>query len=273
MTTIDLRPTDTTVDPTHVDIEALDHLLTTTRSIRRRLDLDRDVPRGIIEDCLDVAVHAPTASNGQLWRWVVVSDPDLKAEVAHYYRLAWGHYRSKMSGAGQRRFAGASRRTETDARRTQVSAEELADHLHEVPLLVIPCVQGRPPDANAIDERWRQRSERFRQTGRLHHQGDVPEPETVGLVELASYFGSIYPAVWSFQLALRARGLGSSLTSMHLPYSKQIGAMLGIPPSVTQTCMLPVGWLRGDAPGPAERIPAADLTCWDRWTIDRVCRQ
>lgn len=267
---IDLREDHPALADDHL---AIDRALTTTRSVRRRLDLERPVPREVIEACLEVAVHAPTASNGQLWRWVVVTDGDLKAEIARYYRLAWGHYRSLMTGAGQRRFAGADRREDTDGRRTQLSAEALADHLHEVPVLVIPCVQGRPPDAPAIDERWRRRSEAFRRSGRVHPQGDVPEPETVGLVELASYFGSIYPAVWSFQVALRARGLGSSLTSMHLPYSKQIGDVLGIPPSVTQTCLVPVGYLRGPAPGPAPRVPASELTTWNGWSIDRVRRR
>jgi nitroreductase len=254
-------------------VAAMDHLLMTTRAIRRRLDLDRPVPRRVIEECLEIAVHAPTASNGQLWRWVVVAEPSLKAEIARYYRLAWGHYRSSMTGAGQRRFAGADQRARAaDVRRTQQSAEVLAEHLHEVPLLVIPCVQGRTPDARSIDDMWRRRSEAFRQSGRTHHQGEIPEPETVSLVELANFFGSIYPAVWSFQVALRARGLGSSLTSMHLPFSKQVGELLGIPPSVTQTCMLPVGYIRGEAGGPAPRTPAAELTCWDHWSIERVRR-
>ncbi|HKY14328.1 MAG TPA: nitroreductase family protein [Microthrixaceae bacterium] len=254
-----------------IDRCSADRLLLTTRSIRRRLDLDRAVDPRLIEEALEVAVHAPTASNRQSWRWVVITEPALKEQIADCYRLAWGHYRSMMSVGRKRRFAGAEQLDDVAAMRTQRSAEHLAENLHRVPVLVIPCVQGHVPDPVATDERWRKRTQAFRDSGRQHHKGDVPDPETVGLVELASYFGSIFPAVWSFQLALRARGLGSSLTSMHLPYSKIIGEAIGIPPSVTQTGLVAVGHLIGE-PGPAPRLPASELTCWNRWTIDKVRR-
>ncbi len=149
------------LDPSRIDVGSADALLTTTRSIRRRLDLDRDVDPELIEQALQVAVHAPTASNKQTWRWLVVTEPRLKEVIAEHYRLAWGHYRSLMSAGRRRRFAAASPADDSASRRTQRSAEFLAENLQRVPVLVIPCVQGRVPDANAVNEQWLAKTRRF----------------------------------------------------------------------------------------------------------------
>lgn len=211
-----------------LDLGTVDQLLTTTRAVRRRLDLSRPVPRAVIERCLELAVQAPTASNMQGWRWVVVTDPDRRAALAEIYRRGFEPYfalREELAAAG-----GQSAQDE----RVSASAVYLAEHLHEVPVLVIPCILdwGRPRGENA--------------TG-------------------ASFYGSIFPAVWSFQLALRARGLGSVLTTLHLPHEDAARELLGIPEYVVQAGLLPVAYFTGSTFRPAARPPVSEITHWNGW--------
>ncbi|MET7767332.1 nitroreductase family protein [Nocardia sp. NPDC005366] len=200
-------------------------LLTTTRAFRRRLDLTRPVDRRDLLDCLDIAVHAPSGTNRQPWRFVVIQEPAVKARIAEYYRKGFGAYLS-------------ARAPRPDQLADLASGRYLADHLHEIPALVVVCSLGRPPAD--------------------------PSP-----LRGASYYGSIYPAVWNFLLALHDRGLGATMTTAHLAYEREIAELLGIPfDEVAQVAMLPVAHLR---PGPTaaapRRIPAAELTSWDRWTL------
>ena len=209
-----------------------DRLLTTTRSVRRRLDLDRPVPRQVIEECLEIALQAPTASNQQNWHFLVVSDAEPKKQLAALYRKAFKSYASQAA-------ATSSAYPDDDPRarrRTQVgaSAMYLAQVLHRVPALVIPCLAGRLED-------------------------------TPVAVQAAGY-GSILPAAWSFMLALRSRGLGSAWTTLHLSYEKEAAAILGIPEDVTQTCLLPVAYTLGDDFQPAQRLPLARVSSWNRWS-------
>ncbi|WP_228002269.1 nitroreductase family protein [Nocardia australiensis] len=199
-------------------------LLTTTRAFRRRLDLARPVAHQDLIDCLDVAVHAPSGTNRQPWRFLVVEDSDTKQQIAEYYRKGFAAYLS-------------ARTPRPDQLGDLASGRYLAAHLHEVPALVVVCSLGRPP-ANA---------------SALH---------------LASFFGSIYPAVWNLMLALHSRGLGSTMTTAHLAYEREIAELLGIPfERVTQVAMLPVAHLLPGttAPGP-RRIPAAEVTMWNSWS-------
>ena len=206
------------------DIAMTDALLATTRAVRKRLDLERPVPRAIIDACLELAVQAPTGSNSQTWRWVVVDDAGKRRALAHLYRKGAESY---LSGASQQ--AG-----DAQTQRVFESAMYLMDHLHEVPVHVIPCLAGRPPE-------------------------DAP------VLVLGPTFGSIFPAVWSFQLALRARGLGSTLTTLHLQEEKAAAELLGIPDDVLQVALLPVAYTKGTEFKPARRPPVANITHWNTW--------
>ena len=206
-----------------LDTDICDELLATTRAVRKRLDLTRPVPRDVVEDCLELAVQAPTGSNSQTWRWVVVDDADKRQALADLYRRGGEAY---LTAAGE---------TATgQTARVFSSALYLMEHLHEVPVHVIPCLEGRPGDGASV-------------------------------TQLGGYFASIYPAVWSFQLALRARGLGSCLTTLHLGFEKEAAEILGIPDNVVQTALLPVAYTLGQDFKRASRPPAADITHWNAW--------
>lgn len=205
------------------DLAEVDRLLRTTRAVRKRLDLERPVERRVILDCLQLATQAPTGSNAQSWRWVVVADAEKRAALAELYRRAGTDY---LRGARDRGTGDA----QTD--RVISSAWYLLEHLHEVPVHVIPCVRGRP-SGNAL--------------------GD------------GSLYGSIVPAIWSFQLALRSRGLGSSYTTLHLAFENEAAELLEIPDDFTQAALIPVAHTRGTDFKPADRPPVSGITYWDTW--------
>jgi nitroreductase len=216
-----------------MDLAAIDHLLTTTRSVRKRLDLKRPVPPQLIEQCIEIALQAPTGSNAQGWHFVAVSDPAKRAAIGRLYQQAFEAY-DRPSNWPQY--------TSDDLRAHQLprlvdSARYLAHHMHEVPVLVIPCIQGRVEKAR--------------------------------LVEQASLYGSILPAAWSFMLALRARGLGTAWTTLHLVHEAEVAKLLGIPDAVTQVALFPVAYFTGQEFRRAERIPAAPLTHWNAWGVQR----
>ena len=200
-----------------------DQLLSTTRAIRRRYDLDRPVEREVILDCLRLAIQAPTGSNAQGWRWIVVTDPATREQLAQHYR---------EGGEGYLR-AAAEGDKDPQTQRVYESAIALLDVLPKVPVHVIPCQVGRVDKApNAI---------------------------------AAPYYGSILPAAWSFQLALRSRGLGSCWTTLHLFRERQVAELLGIPEDVTQVALIPVGYTTGGDFKPATRRPIEELTYFERW--------
>src|SRR5262245_13025824 len=209
------------------DVKMTDELLATTRAVRKRLDLDRPVPRSVINECLELAVQAPTGSNSQGWRWVVVEDAKTKKALADIYRKGGEAYLT--NAVAQARDAG-NKQTE----RVYESAMYLLENLHKAPLHVVPCLEGRPP-------------------------ANVPPALLAGL------YGSIFPAVWSFQLALRSRGLGSVLTTLHLIYEQEAAKVLGIPDNVLQVALLPVGYTKGGDFKRASRPPVTNITHWNRW--------
>lgn len=212
-----------------LDLASVDHVLTTTRSVRRRLDLDRPVEPEVIEECLRLAIQAPTGGNSQGWRWLVVTDPAKRLALAELYRDIAGPYLAANLGAGE---VGESQQRVID------SATYLADVLERVPVHVIPCLYGELEGAPA----W----------------------------AAAGAYGSILPAVWSFQLALRSRGLGSVLTTLHLPHAAEAAELLGIPEGVTQTALIPVAYFTGDDFKPAARRPAEEVTYWNTWKQPRT---
>jgi nitroreductase len=209
------------------DVKMTDELLATTRAVRKRLDFDRPVPRDVILECLELAVQAPTGSNSQGWRWVVVEDAKTKKALADIYRKGGEAYLA--NAVAQARQAGNAQ-----TERVYESAMYLVENLHKAPLHVIPCLEGRPP-------------------------ANVPPAMLAGL------YGSIFPAVWSFQLALRSRGLGSVLTTLHLIFEAEAAKLLGIPENVMQVALLPVGYTKGTDFKRAARPPVSNITHWNRW--------
>ncbi|MFY1699583.1 MULTISPECIES: nitroreductase family protein [unclassified Solwaraspora] len=234
------------------DLAETDRLLTTTRAVRRRLDLDRPVPRHLVEEALEIAVQAPTANNHQNWRWLVITDPDVKHRISEIIALSWQFHRDESWTRSGRQ------RNTAQARRNNSSAAALQEILPRVPVMILPCVLGRPPDTAAIEAEWA----RFR-AGKP--AGDPAHDVQLGPMRHSIYYGSIFPAIWSLQLALRSRGLGSTITCMHLPYERQVGELLGIPSGVTQICLLPVAYTVGTDFRPAKRRPAKERTFWERW--------
>jgi nitroreductase len=200
-----------------------DELLSTTRTVRRRLDLGRPVEPALIDECLALAVQAPTSVGREHWHFVVVTDEAQRAALAALYRRAW----SDFAGVPPE----ADRPGET---RGQASSRYLAAHLHEVPVLLVPCVEGRPESGTAAS--------------------------------LADLYGSVIQATWSFQLAARARGLGTAFTCYHLDYEREAAAVLGIPSDrVTQVGLVPVAHVVGEGFRPAARRPLAEVVHRDRW--------
>ena len=209
---------------TGFDLDEADRLLTTTKQVRKRLDLTLPVPYDELLECIDVANHAPMGGNLERNRWMIIDDPDTKAKISEYF------------GAVGRPYLQMNAEVRADDRSTKVidSATFLVDHLHEVPALVLAMRLDRVPDGSS--------------TGAY-----------------AGYYGSVLPGVWSFQLAARARGIGSAWTTFHLEHEAEVAELLEIPPSVTQVCLLAVGYYTGDSFTPAPRRPAAEVTYLNRW--------
>lgn len=211
-----------------MDLASTDHLLTATRSVRKRLDFSRPVPRDVIEKCLEIALQAPTGSNAQTWHFVVVTDAAKRKALADLYRQGWSVYtqlpRPELPADDPR--AG-------QLPRVVESAQYLTDHFHEAPVMIVPCVEGRV--------------------------------ENLPQFAQASVYGSILPAVWSLMLALRSRGLGSAWTTIHLLHEKEAAAILGIPDTWTQAALLPVAYFTGTDFKPAKRLPLSSVVSWDAW--------
>jgi nitroreductase len=208
---------------------SVDELLTTTRSVRKRLDFEEPVSREVLMECLDLALQAPTGSNAQDWQWVFVEDPAKKKALADIYRSNANPYLDQPKP--QR----------GDIRDEQIgavmnSAKYLAENFEKAPVLLIPCLKGRPDGAPA------------------------------GMS--ASFWGSLLPAVWSFMLALRSRGLGSAWTTLHLlgEGEKQAAELLGIPfDGYSQAGLFPVAYTVGTDFKKAKRLPAEQFSHWDSW--------
>jgi nitroreductase len=211
-----------------MDLASTDHLLTTTRSVRKRLDFAKPVPRDVIEKCLEIALQAPTGSNSQNWHFVVVTDAAKRKALADLYRQGWSFYtqmpRPELPADDPRA---------RQLPRVVDSAQYLTDHLHEAPVMIVPCVEGRV--------------------------------ESMPQFAQASVYGSILPAVWSLMLALRSRGLGSAWTTIHLMHEKEAAAILGIPETWTQAALLPVAYFTGTDFKPAKRLPLASVVSWNDW--------
>jgi nitroreductase len=205
-------------------------LLTTTRSVRKALDLSQPVDIDEIRDCLRIGLQAANGSNQQAWRWLLVTEPSLRTAIADVYRKS---YLEKVGG----QFLAGLLPAGTPGAALMSSTEWLVEHLAEVPLLVIPCYEPTYPRVDG-DESF----------------------------QLATLYGSIFPAVWNFQLALRTRGYGTCITTLHLNHEAAVRDLLGIPETYVQGCLLPVGRLRaGHEFRPAPRRPLEEVVAINGW--------
>jgi nitroreductase len=239
--------------PTRGELTAIDWLLTTTRSNRKTLDLTREVPLEVIAECIEIAQQGPAAHNEHNLHWLVITDEKKRAAIADVYARSW----NQLTGGAKkkpRQWKGASR----DADRVQDSANWLPEHLHEVPVFVIPVMTGPRYNDDRIVSRWIERMhEGARQAG--------IEGEPSRLWMDGGYFASAYPSIWSFQLALRSRGLGSVLTVVHLAAEQLVAKELGLNEREVQTCLIPVAYTTKRNFKTAKRPPLESRLHIDSW--------
>lgn len=210
-----------------------EELLTTTRAVRKRLDFTRPVERAVLEECLTIAQQAPTGSNLQNWHFVVVTDLAKRQALADVYRKGWAVYVPLPIAAGNLTFDDPQRNAQQA--RVMASAQYLADHMHEAPVLVVPCI--RPPDGRC---------------------------ESLPVALQGSWWSSIAQAGWSFMLA--ARGLGTTWTTLHLLFEEEAAQILGVPyAEVNQAGLIPVAYTRGTRFRPARRAPLDTVVHWEAW--------
>ncbi|MER7128597.1 nitroreductase family protein [Streptosporangium saharense] len=202
-----------------------DELLTTTRAVRRGLDDTRPVDLELVKECLRLALQAPNGSNGQRWRWIVLTDPDVRAGIADVYRRAFLERSASL----------LARLDELDprTRRMAIDSRDLAERLHRIPVLVVPCLE-------LADER-------------------LPEGNQAGL------WASLLPAMWSYALAARSRGLATTWTSVHLDREREAAELLGLPPNVRQGGLLPTAHGLKTVYGPGPRLPLEEVLHIDGW--------
>ena len=208
----------------------IEELLIATRSARKSLDLKAPVDLADIRECLRIGLQAANGSNQQSWRWMLIADPALRDKIAALYRDA---YLRRVGG----QMLAHLMPPDTPEARLMSSTEWLVEHMAKVPLLVIPCYEPYLPRIDG-DESFYQ----------------------------ATLYGSIFPAVWNFALALRTRGYGPCVTTLHLHHEAAVRDLLGIPHTWVQGCLLPVGRLRtGRRIGPADRRSVAEVVAVDGW--------
>jgi len=213
---------------------SIDALLTTTRSVRKRLDLERPVERKVIEECLDLALQAPTGSNHQQWRWIVLDDPDTIERAAAIYRAAMEQYSADIAAGREKYLQGGSRHEQIAE-----SVAHLRENMQRVPALLVPT----------LTDRFGVHRDR---TGSTYHE--------------ASQWGSIAPAVWSFMLALRSRGLGSAWTTIHLLREREMAELLGIPyETEVQAGLFPIAYTKGTHFRRAARHPVSEVLRYNHW--------
>ncbi|MEV0803607.1 nitroreductase family protein [Kribbella sp. NPDC050281] len=208
-----------------------DEVLSTTRTVRRRLDLTRPVPRELIEECVDLATQAPTGRNRQRWHFLVVTEAAQRQAVADVFRralpLATGHPLTDRDVSRMNYHAASTERVFDSLR-------YLVDNIHRVPAFVIPAVEGRTDRASV----------------------DVQ----------SGVWGSILPAVWSFMLAARERGLGTVWTTAQAPLERELAEILGVPyDKVMLAAFIPLAFTLGTDFRPAKRVPRDQVLHWNKW--------
>lgn len=207
------------------DLNQTDRLLTTTRAVRKRLDLEREVSDDVIFTCIDLAEQAPTGGNDASRRWLVIRDQDLKNQLGELYAevgTLFVNARGRLDGTGHPKEQVVS------------SSAYLVENFAKVPVLVMCAIWG------------------------IHDNSGRP-----GL------FDSAIPSAWSFNLALRSRGLGTAYATMLNNKTDEVSELLGIPKGVTTLVCFPVAHTIGHDFSPAPRRPAAQITYFDQWGFTR----
>lgn len=196
----------------------------TQRAVRRVLP--DPVDEQVVLRCIELALKAPTGSNGQNWEFVVVTDRDVKAKLARAYRRSWRPYHA----IGRR-----VTRDDPSMQKVLGAVQWQVDHFEEIPVLVVACLRGsRVPF--------------------------VPMPP----IATSSFYGSIYPSVQNLLLAARAIGLGASLITLPLWSTTYARRVLGLPLSVQPACIVPLGWPKGRY-GPTTRRPVGSVVHLNRY--------
>jgi len=210
-----------------------DELLTTTRAVRRRLDMSRPVPDDLVRECIEIAMQSPSGSNHMSMEFVVIRDSEKRRALGDLYRQCYEIYRG-LPGVYIRTIDKGDAASNAQQQRSADSADYLGEHMGDAPVLVIACVRGRTDGMPAM--------------------------------VTSSRMGNVLPAMWSFMLAARARGLGTCWTTVHLFMEQQAAELLGIPfDEVQQVCMSPVAFTAGTDFKPADRPPADSIIHWDGW--------
>jgi nitroreductase len=211
-----------------------DQLLTTTRAVRKRLDFDRPVPDQLLRECVAVAMQSPSGSNNMTMRFVIVTDADKRRAVGEIYQQCFNIYKS-MDGVYIGSIDKGSEDMNAQQQRSANSADFLGDHMGDAPALVLACTE----------------------TGRL---------DGAPAMMSASMGANVMPAMWSFMLAARARGLGTAWTTVHLMMEQQMADVLGIPfDAVQQICLSPVAFTKGTDFKAAARPEPDSIIHWNGW--------
>ncbi len=214
-----------------------DELLSTTRAVRKRLDFDRPVPMDVIEECMNIAVQAPTGSNAQGWQFMFVTDPAKKAKIGELYGQAFTLYRDMPIAIHKLHRESGDDDLIRSQSRSASSADYLAENMGRVPVLLIPCIAGR-----------------------------TDRPESNNIIAQTGTLGSIIPAAWNFMLAARARGLGTAWTTLHLMHEQTIADLLEIPyDDFMQVALIPIAYTVGTSFKPAYRPPVNTVMHVDEW--------
>lgn len=206
----------------------LDELLTTTRTVRKRLDFDRSVPRELIQTCINIALQAPNGSNRQRWNWIVIDDCQTINQIAEYYRAGYEIEREMMAEEA------GTEGIKVNSKPLSDSVQYLIREMQNVPVMVIPTIAGRAEDWDVMRQ--------------------------------ASLWGSVLPPTWNFMLALRARGLGSAWTTVHLRKEQEVAELLGIPyTQCTQAGLFPVAYTKGTDFKTGPRCEVEEVIHWNQW--------
>ena len=227
-----------------MDLASIDHVLTTTRSVKKRLDFSRPVDPEVIQRCIEIALQSPTGVNSQGWYFLVVTDPDKRLALGEVYRRAMRDYIA-FQNRQPPQYPTDSLRAGQWQRMLDASMY-LNERVHEAPVHIIPCINTQVKDYPLLFQ--------------------SPTPSSF---YHASLYGSILPATWSLMLALRARGLGSAWTTVHLVYEKEAAEILDIPDTILQVALLPVAHFTGEDFRPAKRLPVEEVTYWNGWGRQR----
>ena len=202
--------------------------------MRKRLDFDRPVGDDVVRECVELAMQSPSGSNNMTMQFVVVRDPDKRRALGEIYRQCYGIY-TQLDGIYIGSIDKGEERANAQQQRSAASADFLGEHMGDAPVLVIPCTVG----------------------ARLDNV-----PAMMG----ASMGANVMPAMWSFMLAARARGLGTCWTTVHLMMEQAAADVLGIPfETVQQICLSPLAYTKGTEFKPAARPPADSIIHWDQW--------